>query len=77
MCACVWLLGKANFHKRQSQGPSCNQKCRALRSSEIQTDEVVRRAPIFAYGSIAFDLVKTRLLKLQEERKHLEGVLAL
>ena len=45
-----------------------------LRLSESQNDRVVRRAPIPLMTTSLYDLVKTRSLDLQAERKHLEGV---
>ena len=52
---------KAGFHQRRSRSRSRNQKGRAIRSSENQTDNDS------AYVSVAYDQVKTALSESQAE----------
>ena len=51
-------------------------KSKALRSSENQTEGVVRSVSDSAYDSVVYDSVKTRLSESQGERKHSENLRA-
>ena len=59
---------KAGFHQRRSRSRSRNQKGRAIRSSENQTDGVVSRTLILLMSpGVAYDQVKTALSESQAE----------
>ena len=58
---------KAGFHWRRSRSRSRNQKPRAIRSSENQTDGVGSKNTDSAYDSVTYDLVKTGLSESEAE----------
>ena len=60
------LLFKAGFQQRRSRSRSRNQKGRAIRSSENQTDGVGSRT-LIVLVSVAYDQVKTALSESQAE----------
>ena len=58
---------KAGFHYRRSRSRSRNQKPRAIRSNENQTDWVEQQNTASAYDSVAYGQVKTALSESQAE----------